>query len=308
MRVMGVDVTYSDMCGYLSVTTCILDNSNGLLVDEIVMTEHNYGIETICGCLISKFKKSDCDYISLGGFGIDEQLHDELKKELEDKVKIYTLDKKNEHRMIVNIRKNLILENIGMNLHLTCQTGYLRIDRSKYNDYQRSRISSLGLACLAYEDLNGDSNKFNKENIKKIAEHSFTKENWEIYKFHKYRDGENIKRLDMKLDLFTDYVAACLNNKKLIHLTGEWHRGIGKTYFIKNISKKYNIPIVYNLKSLKEIYEGCEGILLDKINNVEPCVVLIDERISFSEIEHIKSLGLTPIGFITTSCKYKVLQ
>lgn len=53
---------------------------------------------------------------------------------------------------------------------------------------------------------------------------------------------------------FISNIIESIEKNKLIYLYGSWHRGIGKSTFIANMSKEYNLPIVTISKTQKRLF------------------------------------------------------
>lgn len=64
------------------------------------------------------------------------------------------------------------------------------------------------------------------------------------YRFRKWEDRE----------VFISTLIESIESNKLMYLYGNWHRGIGKSSFIANLSKEYDLPIITESKMQKRLF------------------------------------------------------
>ncbi|WP_024622529.1 hypothetical protein [Metaclostridioides mangenotii] len=55
-------------------------------------------------------------------------------------------------------------------------------------------------------------------------------------------------------ETFISSLIESVENNKLMYLYGKWHRGIGKSSFIANLSKEYDIPIITTSRMQKKLF------------------------------------------------------
>lgn len=108
-------------------------------------------------------------------------------------------------------------------------------------------------------------------------------------------------KIDIK-DMFdTQRVMVLYNNN-------EWHRGIGKSNLISELSDLLEIPILIKTDSGIHKMNNENTIKLDKLLQGLSCsskYVLIDEdNITLEDIEKIRYIGIIPIGFVSRNSLY----
>lgn len=146
---------------------------------------------------------------------------------------------------------------------------------------------------------------YNEYNIRNIAEASFTKGIWNSYTLKQFKDTEVQIRKTMDRDIFIDYVVQGCVDEKVIHLTREWHRGIAKSYFIRNMAENFDLPIFskYNNKKYNnnKVYTNTDQLRGVKFNKI-----LVDEC-DIDTINKIRKMNIKPIGFACTYQNYELI-
>ena len=146
---------------------------------------------------------------------------------------------------------------------------------------------------------------YNEYNIRNIAEASFTKGIWDSYTLKQFKDVEVQIRKTMDRNTFIDYVVHGCVDEKVMHLTREWHRGIAKTYFIKNMAEKFNLPIFVKYKSPEynnnKVYTNTDQLIGVRFNKI-----LVDECDKETVVK-LRKMGITPIGFACTYQNYELI-
>lgn len=146
---------------------------------------------------------------------------------------------------------------------------------------------------------------YDEYNIRNIAEASFTKDIWNSYTLKQFKDTEVQIRKTMDRDIFIDYVVRGCVDEKVIHLTREWHRGIAKSYFIKNMAEGFDLPIFSKYKNPKynnnKVYTN-----IDQLRDVKFNKILVDEC-DIDTVNKIRKMNIKPIGFACTYQNYELI-
>lgn len=145
-----------------------------------------------------------------------------------------------------------------------------------------------------------------EEIIKSIAKKCFTEECWNIDELPIGWKELVVGREKVNREDFIDSIVGAFINERVINLTyDEWHRGIGKSYFINEVSKIFKIPVIskkcYSRRDCFAMYT------VDEVIGMNIKEVLVDENISMDDIHKLKNNGFKVFGFITTYGRYDLI-
>ena len=160
------------------------------------------------------------------------------------------------------------------------------------------------------------------KSIRKIAEESFNTENWEMSRFKEDIKSQIGDRGDR--DTFIDELCEGFERNEVMVLKNEWHRGMGKTWFISHVAKEYGIPIITNTRvEAREIisvmeyayqkpYEETIGTYEELKNKIDDSKYVLLNEIPIKNkyiLDELKERKITPLGFMYDSnSKYEFIK
>lgn len=75
-------------------------------------------------------------------------------------------------------------------------------------------------------------------------------------------------------------------------------RGIGKSTFLYNVAKAFNIPIITGYYKKNESYNGYENVYkVNEVRSMKSCLLLVDDA-SLNDIHELRDMGFEVIGFV----------
>lgn len=113
------------------------------------------------------------------------------------------------------------------------------------------------------------------------------------------------KRIIVNRQVFIKETIKAFENNKVVILNEEWHRGIGKTSIVKEISEYYNIPVIvesyshkriYQSMGIKDVFTAKEFLDFDKFKSRNVIADLITN--SDKTMKELRFRGFEPIGFV----------
>lgn len=302
MRILGVD------CGFdRGIVNCVGVEDVGS-ERKVVIWKSDYDMDccemvTYIDNIVTMY---NIDKVVINPTGIGMSIINKIERGSELDKKLLDpgiMSLKKEHIAICKLQKHDLPKQMGLEMLVKLQGGYCRINSSPM---ESSVLHALMLANYGFELK--EELEFNEENVRRIADKCITSELWEVPKgelYDYYKERRDINRKE-----FVSGLVYCITHNKVMHLTDDkWHRGIGKTHFINEISKTFKIPVIYRLKTSKRLHENkvFKSYLLSEIEEVNPCTVLVDDLISIQDINKLRKLGFEVIGFTRSFGRYNFL-
>lgn len=172
----------------------------------------------------------------------------------------------------------------------------------KLNDNEIIKINGKEFKVEDILNLKYNQLEFNEENIREIAKRCIG-DAWvdEWYTF----GGEVSPRYIDKETFMNEIIENILWGGVMCLTTRDWHRGIGKSYFIKEISKAFNIPVLRSHEYSDEEIE-CYTNVNRFIGHKLGMKVLVDET-DVETVSKLREMGMKPIGFACTYKNYEII-
>lgn len=306
MKILGVDFGYGSGKNKDVISLVGIEKTNEKC--EVISCETryiNWDVIEMTDYIDDKF--NGYNYITINSTGIGMSLIDNLKQNLKYKNKIIECSVCNierTHNLITRLHDSKLNERLGLDIPIKMICGRLKFDFENKSIIESTTLLALSLANYAFYNI-PEPLEFNRGNIKDIAEESFDETNWNSYTLKQFSDTEVIIRKNMDRNTFIDYVVQGCVDEKVVHLTREWHRGIAKTYFIKNMAEKFNLPIFVKYKSPEynnnKVYTNIDQLIGVRFNKI-----LVDEC-DKETVAKLRKMGIAPIGFACTYQNYELI-